>query len=638
MIARNLLLKLGTSKSTVIHVWVFVLGLFGICCSAFPPFTLKYQRGLSDFCVRVPSQTWNKCRSARSNSLWPLRKPYTNTGSTPTIIQRRLGKEEHSTSSESTESKNQDNRNEDEPTSQPLDDTLNRGQDHIFSKSDESNNKDISHENQTKESDNDDNLLSSGSTQDTQNEVLSIETEEDDNFMENPENYDPQKGRDEGQQEETKNYDEDGNLIQDDSIDFVWEVGDVEEDFKALEQVLIQLNAEENLKHVERLEILDAHAAQRRPLLPDTYTFVAGTVVWTLIFTALKKLALHRHPNKLGKLLARRLINLPWDIHFWAVVVAAPVLFLQIKRATLGEPRPMPEELKSLPQQYLESKSAFINWEDPQTSCKDYVLCLAEQWVSAIKGVAIFGAFMLFCDAILIWNHRIPAAFKLKFSGFAMGLVQFLTRLGAIVSVFQFPSLLFKLQRSQQPRPVTAEVATLQGLVQSLFRWGPIGLASDLSKMLVIGRIHWSLAVCTALVTFLSAMEMRYNQLRKPRPPGRLQNSINKMTAILAKVLECMLTTCVPCAIMIGISTWVLMNVLRRKALVPPRVSLLPVAANGILCLTFVRYVCCRRRGGDLKIAFAVDTEQHVPSFKDLYGISFSSVELLRLYTHTTCR
>lgn len=390
--------------------------------------------------------------------------------------------------------------------------------------------------------------------------------------------------------EEQVKYDDEGRVIQDDSVDFIWEVGDVEADFKALEQAIIRDNAEENLRHAERVEILDAHAAQRRPLLPDMYRFISATVIWALLFVALKKMVLLRSSSRFAHLFARRFMTLPWDIHFWVVVVAAPILFLQVKRATMPKPPPIPPELQNLPPELLKFSTVTKDLVDPETSCNDYVLCLAEQWVSAVKGAAGFAGFVLVCAAALRIPFR-PVEVPI-FNSFVTGTLQFFTRLGAMLSLFQYPKLLFELQRSQQPQPAQADVAVLQNLVRSLFRWGlPVGLASDLSRILMVLGRKGMIIFCVMFLTFLSAMELRYKQSRQPGTPGRLQRALDNTLTVAVKACRFLVTTGVPCALMIACSTYIVTNLWKPKNFVPPSISWLSLFANGALLLALIRCV-----------------------------------------------
>ncbi|CAB9528106.1 expressed unknown protein [Seminavis robusta] len=376
---------------------------------------------------------------------------------------------------------------------------------------------------------------------------------------------------------------------------FVWEVGDVEEDLTRLDYSISLDNAEDNLKYQERQEVLDAFAAQRRLLLPDMHRFVTRTLQWSLIFVLLKRFIKHsKADNQLATLVGTRLMTLPWDIHFWAITVLTPIVFLKIKRRVLAPPAPIPSDVQHLPLSYVES-SPEIDWENPQTSCRDNVLCLAEQWSSAVTGVAYLGIFQILCRALV----RVPAVadipilrnlrFVPVFSAPLMAAVQFVTRLSAMVSVFQFPKLLFELQRKQQPRPLKMGVAILQQLIGSLLKWGmPVGLASDLSQVLAPLPRRSLIAIYGAAFAFLSAMEMRYNPSRKP---SQIPSKTKRERAPLVRFLDIVASLGFSAVVLVA-SAYIAMLGIFHKPAALPRISWLAVATYGALLFSMIGPFC----------------------------------------------
>ena len=403
---------------------------------------------------------------------------------------------------------------------------------------------------------------------------------------------------DDGTRDTTENdnddddYDEDGN-ISDDSIDYVWEVGNVEADFQALEQAINFQNAEFNLQAAERVEMMDTFAKQRRLFLPDLHAFVTRPLRWSLIFVILQRIiTLRANNNPLASFVARhRLVTLPWDIQFWAMVVVAPILFLQLKKFTMAKPEPMPDDLKGLDSNYLQFVTT--DWEDPETSCRDYVLCLAEQWVSAVKGMAWFGLLRLGCFAATytsVLSHYIRSV--PYFPPVTVAILQLLTRIGAMVSLFQFPKLLFQLQRQQQPRPKRGDVVTLQKLIKTMIRWGmPIGIASDLSQVLLPMSRRALVAFCGICVAFLSLMELRYSESRKPGPPS---NEPRKRTIWPGRILhatQLMLASGALALVMASACTYFVMSSIAKKKMVLPAIPWMLLFSNTALLLVLIRYV-----------------------------------------------
>jgi hypothetical protein len=261
-----------------------------------------------------------------------------------------------------------------------------------------------------------------------------------------------------------------------------WKVGNVYEDLDSLEAAINMANAEENLKQVERVEMLQHFAQARRPLLPDVQKFLVAPLALALVFRFLAQ------SNATTKLFARVLTRL-LDIHFWSFVVAMPMVLLAAKRISMPPSEPMPEELKDLDPEYL--PFVTTDWEPPGRSCSDHVLFLLEYWSSAVAGMAIIGILQT----------------VVKFPGGPAGSLwrngaQLLTRTAALASLYQYPKQMFQLQRSQQPRPVGFIPMLMQSLVRGMLIAAPLGLASDLSK--VLGHLQRGSLV--ALYTSISAL------------------------------------------------------------------------------------------------------------------------------------
>jgi hypothetical protein len=407
--------------------------------------------------------------------------------------------------------------------------------------------------------------------------------------------------------------------------DYEWVADDVEADFRALEYAINLDNAEPNLISTERLEILDTFAVQRRLLIPDMHLFVTSTLRWSVLFVILKRALLSRKSDQLTTLVGTRLMTLPWDIHFWVIVVLAPLVFLNVKRRAMA-PQPIPQELQYLPREYLHS-SINVDWEDPNVTCRDYVLCLTEQWSSAVVGVACLGVFQLLCQGALRIPASVPILGDIKVvpivSPPLMATVQFVTRLGAIVSVFQFPKLLHELQRQQQPRPVKFGVAMLQQMIGSMISWGvPVGLASDLSQVLAGLPRRGLIAFYGLAVAFLSAMEVRFNAPYKPSPsPSRLQKLVRRTLSGIKSSRDGIASVAVT-AIMIAMSLSVVeVGFLHRRPTLQ-RIPWLRMMANGTILLSAVRYAGEPKPGADpypwihvqLKWSFLVGLQSPVSS------------------------
>lgn len=316
-----------------------------------------------------------------------------------------------------------------------------------------------------------------------------------------------QQGRNEGRDEE----EEEGE-------NFFWENGNVYEDFQNLEQAINFAQADNFLKATERSEMLDEFAAQRRLLLPDVHRFITRTLRISALFVISKQWLLAKarmSPSSPIYQLVQQAMVVPFDAHFWIMVVAVPAIFLNVKQLFAPKAAPKPRDIDKLDEYQRYVRSDW--WENPETSCRDYVLCLLEQWNSAINGFIWFTALRLGFAGVM----RLPS-FPIDpvpiYSDSILAITQFIARLGATVSLFQFPELLYQLRRRQQPRPVKLDATIMQNLLKNVFKWGiPFGMASDISKLLVRFSPKAIAVFYGTMLTALSALNMRYHQERKPK-------------------------------------------------------------------------------------------------------------------------
>lgn len=269
-----------------------------------------------------------------------------------------------------------------------------------------------------------------------------------------------------------------------------WEVGDVYQDLELLEKAITLQKADQNLQHEERMEMLRHLATARRPILPDVsrYTLVplAAALFLRMVApptTAFSMTGVERIPF----LLVRSLTGI-MNLQFWTTVVVAPILLLTVKRLTLPEPEPMPEELKRLDPSLLKFLTIVVDYEPPEKSCRDYVLFLLEYWTSAVATMAILGFLQILganpWSAAPSRYNRLMGSLSGAMVGW-MGVAQLFTRVGAVAALYQNPRQVFQLRRSGQPRPKAFFPFLLEGLISNMIRILPLGLATDLFQVLV---------------------------------------------------------------------------------------------------------------------------------------------------------
>ena len=203
-------------------------------------------------------------------------------------------------------------------------------------------------------------------------------------------------------------------LFQSHSEQPAWLAGNVEEDFRKLECAIKLSQAEFKLEQAERREILEMMAKQRYSIRQTTKeTFFFPTLV-SITITLVFKLLL---PASFIQTIRKAC-----SLHFWALVVGAPITLLMAMKQSRGK-----NDSSDALQQ---SRFSWRKRQKSKRSCDNYVLCLAEQWSNAVLGMALFG-----------W--AIDPAWQ--------GTVQTMTHLAASMSLRQFPLLWHKFRHDSKP-------------------------------------------------------------------------------------------------------------------------------------------------------------------------------------------
>lgn len=246
---------------------------------------------------------------------------------------------------------------------------------------------------------------------------------------------------------------------------YQWNVGNVYDDLDNLRREITMSNAEQHLRQVEDRERLDTFAAHRWPLDAHVRKFVLAPLALSIILPIMTK-------SRCAASSLARIVTRVLDLHLLVVVVVAPILMLLAKQRSLPPPPPRPSELQGIDSEYY--RFVVTDWQDPKTSCRDHVLCLLENWTSAVIGPAI-----LACVYALL-----PSVSKRASSVcLCIAASQLVTRLGAIAALYQYPKLLYELKRRHQPRPMDRYTMRFQQLTWLALSFAPLGIASDLSKL-----------------------------------------------------------------------------------------------------------------------------------------------------------
>jgi hypothetical protein len=259
-----------------------------------------------------------------------------------------------------------------------------------------------------------------------------------------------------------------------------WTPTDVYGDLAALERVIRLGNAPWELQSSERDEKLNFLAEQCQPRL-----FHALTKYMILPFGLAWPIAILTRPGRSSSVLnaiAKMFVRL-FDLHFLTFVVGIPIVAWMSKR--ICTPRqgkvPTSEQLSEMNRWYSSGLHNANERIETETSCDDPVLFLLEYWKSAVVGIAVFPL----CQILNQVMGRDIFLQQSSFQSFWWVFSQFLTRIAAAASLFQFGEQMYQLQRSSQPRPVGFFPFVMQLMVRWMLVVIPLGMASDLSKIMM---------------------------------------------------------------------------------------------------------------------------------------------------------
>jgi hypothetical protein len=263
--------------------------------------------------------------------------------------------------------------------------------------------------------------------------------------------------------------DDDDDEDDDDKVFDLWQVGNVYDDLDRLERAITFHNADQHLRQVEDRERLDTMARQRRVVDKDVEKFILQPLA--LCFA----LVVAYRSSEIGRLVSKCLFVCN-NLLYWLVIVMAPLLMFASKRRSLPKQRPVPPpELQGIDPDYYQF--VVTDWQDPRKSCRDHVLCLLEQWSSAVIAASLAGI-------VLPLGMRWTGIARLSGMVLSGYVAQFVTRLGAIASLHQYPKLLYELRRQHQPRPMDRHTIRLQKFSKFALSSAPTGLTLDIAQVL----------------------------------------------------------------------------------------------------------------------------------------------------------
>jgi len=284
-----------------------------------------------------------------------------------------------------------------------------------------------------------------------------------------------------------------------------WQAGNFQSDYKILKNAMAKESAMSNLQQQQRRYILDyGFARNRRPLLQDMIKTICIISGWTMFFITgraserfydLLKTWEHMTWFKKIHIAATHFLANFSYLHHWMVGMIFPLCMLAWgKGGRFPSARTLEDYFKprgpqsEAPKFFYTSDLAKKRSKDKDVG--DYVLCIAENWSSAI--ILPFAVAM--CSGLLRLSKRSKIAGLINsdsqllrsplFLLLVPALCRLFTRLGAAAAIYQYPSLLFELRRNDQPRPLCRPTAYMQRGVSTFLKWLPIGVAFDLAVVM----------------------------------------------------------------------------------------------------------------------------------------------------------
>ena len=280
--------------------------------------------------------------------------------------------------------------------------------------------------------------------------------------------------------------------VEEEEYDY-WEVGDAQRDLEILKTAYAKSRAKDEIDEIARMDLLDEYARQRKPIQTALQRYVAGPL---LVAVVLKYLFLKSSPMSSLRSIIVGLLAVN-TAHFWTAIVLSPIFMLTSKcRSDIKLWEEFPVVERTYPKWHPD-------YEDANRTCKDHILCLLENWVSAVCGSAISGMLALFVGihSFIVRNRwlnyhlgtdNINKGFSLRTILAMAAITQLLTRLGAASSFFQFPKLHYQLRKDQDIQPIGRFQCMLWPRTENIRNTLPVGIALDVASLLLALSIRHS--------------------------------------------------------------------------------------------------------------------------------------------------
>ena len=309
-----------------------------------------------------------------------------------------------------------------------------------------------------------------------------------------------------------------------------WQANNFTNDYTLLKAAMARQSAMTNLQQLQRKYMLDyGFACNKRPLVRDIFHVFVRIGLWVLFLSSSGNflatgnfgirsviqacnLPAQSVLHKIHVLAATSIVTFT-TIHHWVVGMALPLLLLTlVKYNKLGpESRALDEYFKPSTQSSSDDDAPSFFYTSNEMSKKkakdkdtgNFVLCLLENWSSAVIIPFTFGTFSIL--ASLVGKPKTVVADCFHNISICTRL---LTRIGAAAALHQYPLLLFELRRNDQPRPLCQSTTYMQNAVRLFLSWLQLCVASDLALLLTSARKGVLDTVRLGSVNFQSALSV----------------------------------------------------------------------------------------------------------------------------------
>lgn len=244
-----------------------------------------------------------------------------------------------------------------------------------------------------------------------------------------------------------------------------WLPRNIYDDLDLLRQSIAKDQADDRLREIERRRLLNTFAANRRPLFHDLRLFVLLPILCARILGGISS-----RINNVARI--HQMLADVFRVEFWVVVVFVPaVLLLQAAHKSPSTSHGQGRQNLVAPKRAGSLYSTLIQLDPPEDpKINETVQNLLELWVSAVAGSGVLAAWLAASQTGQTYTRLWPC-------------LRFVSRLGAIASLHQYPKLLYDLRN--HARPLNEPECRLQQLSNQMLRLALVGLTLDLTHIIL---------------------------------------------------------------------------------------------------------------------------------------------------------